>query len=296
MMARKMRNGAQWSIMEALNWTTRYFKKHGIPSARLDAEVLLSEVLGMERIALYTHFDQPLTESERARYRGLIMRRINGEPVSYIRRKKEFWSRTLIVDRRVLIPRPETETVVEVVKKRLAEEAMTSPGTLMDMGCGSGALALAVTSFLSVRSFLVDIDPGALEVARQNCRAYPEEGPFFLVCADLFSAFRPAPFVDLIVSNPPYVRRRDLSGLPRGITDFEPIRALDGGEDGLEVMRRLILQSPLYLVSGGFLATEIAPDQAEAVADLFQATGAFRDIRLDRDLAGHIRVVSAWRN
>ncbi len=296
MMARKMRDTTQWTIMDALNWTADYFRKNGIPTPRLDAEVLLSEVLSVDRITLYTHFDQPLTEEERARYRALIKRRIGGEPVSYIRGKKEFWSLTFHVDRRVLIPRPETETVVEVVKKRLEEKGPASPRALADMGCGSGALALAISTFVNARAYLVDIDPGALAVSAINCRRNAENGSFFLVCADLFSAFRPDRIFDLIVSNPPYVRRGDLAGLPAGIRDFEPVRALDGGDDGLKVLRRLIEACPAYLSSGGLFATEIAPDQDEAVIALMNRTGAFHDICLDRDLSGHPRVVSAWRN
>ncbi len=282
--------------MKALNWTANYFKENGIPTPRLDAEVLLSEVLGVERIALYTHFDQPLTEEERARYRTFIKRRVSGEPVSYIRNKKEFWSRNLYVDRRVLIPRPETETVVEVVKKRLKEEGDATPRTLADIGCGSGALALAIATFVNATSFLVDSDIEALVVASMNCRTYAQDGPFFLICADLFAAFRPAPIFDLIVSNPPYVRKEEIPKLPAGIRNFEPVKALDGGENGLETLQRLISQAPTYLRPGGLLATEIAPDQVESVMSLFQTTNDYHDTRLDRDLTGHPRVVSAWRN
>ncbi len=281
--------------MDALNWTTDYFKRKGIPTPRLDAEVLLSKVLDMERIALYTHYDQPLTESERASYRAFIKRRTEGEPVSYIRNKKEFWSRVLYVDRRVLIPRPETETVVEVVKKRIAEEGKFSPKTLVDIGSGSGALALAIASFLKVHSFLVDIDAEALAVASMNCHTYETDGPFYLLCADLFQAFRPTPFFDLVVSNPPYVRRDEISRLPPGIQRFEPMKALDGGEDGLAILRRLISEAPIHLRQGGLFATEIAPDQGETVMNLIQETRAYHGVRIDHDLSGYPRVVSAWR-
>ncbi len=285
-----------WTIMEALNWTADYFKGHGIPTPRLDAEVLLAEVLGVERIALYTHFDQPLSEKERARYRALIKRRISGEPVSYIRNKKEFWSRTLFVDPRVLIPRPETETVVEVVKARLAHAAQSHSPTILDVGCGSGALALALSSFIRGRFFLVDVDPNALAVAKRNCAAYADEGPYYLLCGDLLTAFRSEPIFDVIVSNPPYVAREELDNLPDGIKNFEPVRALDGGEKGLEILKSLVSQSPARLKPGGLFATEIAPDQAETVASLLRDTGHYGDIQTATDLAGHPRVVSARRN
>ena len=284
-----------WTIMEALNWTTDYFKQHGIATPRLDAEVLLAHVLGVERIALYTHFDQPLSLEERGRYRAVIKRRVEGEPVSYIRNRKEFWSRALFVDPRVLIPRPETETVVEVVKARLAEAPRAGTPAVADVGCGSGAIALALSSFINGRFFLVDVDMGALAVAKQNCETYAADGPYFLVRGDLLSAFRPAPLFDLVVSNPPYVPREDLDALPEGIKKFEPVRALDGGEKGLEIVRALVARVSEYLKQGGLFATEIAPDQVEAVTELARETGDFEDIQVTQDLAGHPRVVSAWR-
>lgn len=295
-MSPKIHKKSQWNIIEALNWTADYFRKNNIPTPRLDAEVLLAEALGVDRISLYTHFDQPLSDSERSRYRSYVKRRIVGEPVSYIRNKKEFWSRTLFVDPRVLIPRPETETVVEVVKGRLEERKITGKLDIIDMCCGSGAIAIAIASFVSANLFLVDIDPNALTVATMNCRTYAEDGPFLLACCDLFEAFRPRPSFDLIVSNPPYVSREDLPKLPDGIRKFEPVQALEGGINGMEVIQRLIAQSPSYLKRGGLFATEIAPEQAETVKNLIRDTESYSDIRLDRDLAGHPRVISAWRN
>jgi len=291
-----MSEKSQWNIIEAVKWTANYFKQNGISTPRLDAEVLLAEVLGVERIALYTHFDQPLSEEERRRYRSYVKRRINGEPVSYIRNKKEFWSKTFYVDPRVLIPRPETETVVEVVKKRLEGRAIHTTIALADICCGSGVLAIAISSFVNAISLLIDIDPGALAVARKNCETHAEVGTFSLACCDLFNAFRPLRNFDLIVSNPPYVKRDDLPSLPDGIKKFEPVRALDGGSNGLEVLQRLISQSPGHLREGGLFATEIAPEQAEAVTKLIHNTGSYSDIQVDLDLAGHPRVVSAWRN
>ena len=281
--------------MDALNWTSDYFRQHGIPTPRLDAEVLLAEALGVERIALYTHFDQPLSEEERSRYRAFIKRRIAGEPVSYIRNKKEFWSRTLFVDPRVLIPRPETETLVEVVKSRSAEMSLPSLPSVLDMGCGSGAIALAISSFMKGRFFLADIDPGALAVAKKNCKAYASDGPFFLVCGDLLTAFRDGPIFDIIVSNPPYVAREDMGNLPEGIRNFEPVKALDGGKGGLKVLQTLVSQSPGHLNGGGLFATEIAPDQAEAVTGFLKESGQYEDIQVTPDLAGHPRVASARR-
>jgi len=281
--------------MEALNWTADYFRKQGIPTPRLDAEILLAHVLGVERIALYTHFDRPLSDEERKQYRGVIKRRLAGEPVSYIRNKKEFWSRTLYVDPRVLIPRPETETVVEVTKDRLQEIPVPPHPRVVDMGCGSGAIALALSTFLKGTFFLVDIDDEALKVARRNCNAYPADGPFFLVCSDLFGAFRWGVRFHVVVSNPPYVAEEELDLLPAGIKDFEPIRALNGGRKGLEILRRLIEASPSYLEGKGIFVTEVGPNQAEEVADLLGETGKFEAIRVTRDLAGHPRVVSGRR-
>ena len=282
--------------MDALNWTAGYFKQNGIATPRLDAEVLLAHALDVERIALYTHFDQPLSEEERVQYRAYIKRRISGEPVSYIRNKKEFWTRSLYVDSRVLIPRPETETVVDTVKTRLKGKTLPAIPGILDICCGSGAIALALSSFIRGNFYLIDIDSDALAVARINCETYAADGPYFLACSHLFSALRRKPFFDVIVSNPPYVAREDLERLPDGIRNFEPFRALDGGERGFELLRELINQVPAYLKEGGLFVTEIALDQDEAVTSFMEKTGSYLDIQVTPDLAGHPRVVSAWRD
>ena len=291
-----MREKQKWNIIETLNWTADYFRKNTFTTPRLDAEILLAGVLGVERITLYTHYDRPLSAAERAAYRALVKRRIAGEPVSYIRKQKEFWSRLLYVDKRVLIPRPETETVVEVVKERFKNRAASPGDTMMDVCCGSGALGLAIASFMPGKWVLTDLDADALAVAKINCEKYSGDGPFFHVLADLFKSFGVGSGFDLIVSNPPYVKRSDLPALPAGIRNFEPMRALDGGADGLEILKRLVAQGPAYLAEGGLFVTEIAPDQAEDVTALFGETGKFTDIQVARDILGHQRVVSAWRN
>ena len=288
-----MREKQEWNIIEVLNWTANYFKENALATPRLDAEILLAGLLGVERIALYTHYDRPLSEEERTAYRALVKRRVAGEPVSYIRKQKEFWSRLFYVDKRVLIPRPETETVVEVVKERFENRESFPEHLMMDMCCGSGALGLAIASFMPGKWVLTDLDADALAVAKINCEKYHSDGPFFHALADLFNPFKEGNCFNLIVSNPPYVRQSDL---PAGIRNFEPVRALDGGKNGLELLKRLVTQGPSYLAEDGLLVTEIAPDQAEDVTALFAATGKFTDIQVARDILGHQRVVSAWRN
>jgi len=291
-----MREKREWNIIEILNWTANYFKENALATPRLDAEILLAGLLGIERIALYTHYDRPLSEEERTAYRALVKRRIAGEPVAYIRKQKEFWSRPFYVDKRVLIPRPETETVVEVVKERFENRGTFPEYLMMDICCGSGALGLAIASFMPGKWILTDLDADALAVAKINCEKYRSDGPFLHVLADLFNPFQKGPRFNLIVSNPPYVKQSDLPVLPAGIRNFEPIRALDGGKDGLELLKRLVTQGPAYLAEDGLLVTEIAPDQAEDVTALFAETGKFIDIQVARDILGHERVVSAWRN
>jgi len=291
-----MREKREWNIIEALNWTADYFRKNSLATPRLDAEILLAGVLNVERIYLYTHYDQPLSEEERVTYRALVKRRIAGEPVSYIRKQKEFWSRLLYVDQRVLIPRPETETVVEVVKERFKKREASGRITMIDVCCGSGALGLAIASFLPGKWLLTDIDADALAVAKINCEKYSGDGPFSPVLADLFKPFDNSSDFNLIVSNPPYVKRSALPALPAGVRNFEPVRALDGGENGLEILEKLVTLSPNYLAEGGLLVTEIAPDQAEAVTALFAETEKFTDIQISKDILGHQRVISARRN
>lgn len=274
-----------WTIMRVLQWTQGKFAERGIPTPRLDAEVLLAQVTGRERIGLYTHFDQPLTADELATYRVLIKRRLSGEPVAYLVGKKEFHSLELAVDARVLIPRPDTETLVEVA---LALLPFSDPAPrVVDVGVGSGAVAVAIAvARPDALVEAVDRSSDAAEVARANIARH---APSIRVhVGDLLAPIEGQ--VQLVVSNPPYIPTGDLEGLQLEVRR-EPRVALDGGPDGLDIVRRLVIEAKGKLVPGGALALEIGHDQAERTAKLLSAAG-FVEVARATDLGGIERVVS----
>lgn len=275
-----------WTILDVLRWTTGRFEERGIGSARLDAELLAAHALGLSRVQLYTQFDRPLAPAELAAYRELVRRRQAGEPVAYITGHKEFWSLDLLVDSRVLIPRPDTETLVEEALERLAPGA---PAQVADVATGSGAIALALAkSRPELTVFASDASTDALTVARANAERLAL--PVTFLPGPLVEPLRPhAPF-DLIAANLPYVPTAEIAGLAAEV-QAEPRQALDGGPDGLDLVRALVGAAPAVLRAGGALVLEIGVGQAEATAALLRAAG-FGDVRARRDLGGIERVVS----
>ncbi|MSP61675.1 MAG: peptide chain release factor N(5)-glutamine methyltransferase [Myxococcales bacterium] len=278
-----------WTILKVLQWTQRRFGERGLRTPRLDAEVLLAHLLARDRVALYTHFDQPLAKEELAAYRELIRQRLTGEPVAYLVGKQEFWSLAFAVDRRVLIPRPETEGLVEAVLKLVAGRPSPS---VADIGTGSGAIAVAVAHERpDARVVAVERSPDALAVARANVAAHGvavelREGDLLLPIT------RDAPW-DVIASNPPYIAEPEFPSLPAEVR-CEPREALLAGEDGLAVIRRLIEGALPLLAGEGALMLEVGAGQAPEVAELARARG-YRTIETTRDLAGIERVVIARR-
>jgi len=278
-----------WTILEVLRWTIGRFERNGIASARLDAELLATQAFGRTRVELYTHFDQPLGDPELAAYRGLVQRRMAGESVAYILGRKEFWSLDLQVDARVLVPRPDTETLVEQALELL--KGMPDKGRALrvaDIGTGSGALALALKKERpGDEIFAVDISPDALEVARGNADRLGLEVTFMQ--GDLVSPLVGLGPFDLIASNPPYIPSQDIAGLSPEVRR-EPRLALDGGTDGLVLVRRLASEARTVLVPDGVLAMEIGAGQAAAALDILRSEG-YAGIGARRDLAGIERVV-----
>ena len=276
-----------WTILEVLRWTIGRFERHGIASARLDAELLATQAFGRTRVELYTHFDQPLGDPELSAYRGLVQRRMAGESVAYILGRKEFWSLDLQVDARVLVPRPDTETLVEQALELLkAMPDKGRPPRVADIGTGSGALALALKKERpGDEVFAVDVSPDALEVARGNANRLGFDVTFLQ--GDLVSPLA-GPF-DLIASNPPYIPSQDIAGLSPEVRR-EPSLALDGGADGLVLVRRLASDARKILAPGGALAMEIGAGQAASVMEILRGEG-YAGIGARRDLAGIERVV-----
>ncbi len=288
-----MNKTAAWTILELLGWTTGYLREKGAPTPRLDAEVLLAHALGLDRVGLYVNFERELTPAELTAYRELVKRRGQREPVAYIRGLKEFWSLEFEVGPAVLIPRPETELLVEEglkAARSLRAEGLEAP-RLIEVGTGSGAVAACLARELGPGLphgvLATDSSPEALAVARRNAARHGAAVGF--VEADLLAPFGEAA-ADLIVSNPPYVPRGELARPQAPELTFEPRAALDGGEDGLEVIRRLVAEAPRVLAPGGWLLLEVGAGQAPAVAALCEEAGLAEVARV-RDLAGVERVV-----
>jgi release factor glutamine methyltransferase len=274
--------------MKVLTWTEGRFKERGLPTPRLDAQVLLAHVLGKDRVYLYTHFDQPLSPEELARYRGLIQRRLAGEPVAYLVGEKEFRSLTFAVDKRVLVPRPDTEATVEAALALLPADA---GGRVVDVGTGSGAIALTIKKERPQLEVLaVDRSPDAAAVARANAERLGLAVE--IVEGDLLAPVAARGPFTLIVSNPPYIPSDDIAALAPEVRN-EPMLALDGGEDGLDVIRRLVNDAPPLLAPKGALVLEVGAGQSDAVAALFAADGRYEPATATKDLAGIERAVSA---
>jgi release factor glutamine methyltransferase len=287
-----MKRPDNWTIIALLQRTTRYFEEQDLESPRLDAELLLAFALGIERIDLYLRHDQPLNPDELDRFRALVKRRKDREPVAYITGTKAFWDLDLAVSPEVLIPRPETECVVEAALAFLNTCAGRPERRILDLGTGSGAIALALARSCPEDIVVaVDRSSRALAVAHRNCRRHDLHSRVGLVAgdwADMFSATK-ARF-DLIVSNPPYIPSREIDALQPEIARYEPRMALDGGPDGLDCLRRIIRQAPDLLRQGGALILEIGHAQYPAVQGLAESCHRYRDIACRMDYAGLQRV------
>jgi len=284
-----------WTIRKLIGWTSEWFAEKQIPSPRLDAEILLSHALGCSRLDLYLTPDKPVDEKERTLFRSYIRRRSNGEPVAYIIERKEFWSRNFFVNRHVLIPRPETEQVIETCL-RLMETRQTP--VIADMGTGSGCIAVTLALELpEPRIAAVDYSSKAIDVARKNAEVWnvSEKIQFFKGhwFEPLETGLPPGSF-DLIVSNPPYIRRSELNDLQVEIRDFEPVAALDGGERGIDHYRILSRSAGKWLTRDGYIVFEIGDDQAEIISGILLEQ-SFQSIDVLKDLSGRDRVITAQR-
>ncbi|AZR74013.1 protein-(glutamine-N5) methyltransferase, release factor-specific [Anoxybacter fermentans] len=276
------------NIKEILERTIKHFEKYGIQNPRLDAEVLLADLLGLERIQLYVRFDQPLTKSEIDKYRERVILRSKRVPVQYIVGHQEFMSLDFKVNKNVLIPRPETEHLVQAVIKFLNEAKFKDP-LIVDVGTGSGAIAISLAHNLpEARVIGIDIFPQALEVAKENGKRHRvEKRVKFIKGSFLDPIIKANLHPQVIVSNPPYIKRSDLKNLQPEVK-FEPRVALDGGEDGLDAYRQIISGAEV-LSSGGLLAFEVGIGQSEEVATMMEKS--FDKITVLKDLAGIDRVV-----
>lgn len=275
-----------WTIRKVLDWTRGHFEKHDVDAPRLTAELLLAHLLKVERVKLYMDLERPLSKDELAAYRALIQRRLTGEPTQYLVGAKEFYGRRFEVDARVLIPRSETELLVEAVLRAVPKDA---PARVLDLCTGSGCIAISIAAERPQASvWATDLMPGALEVAKGNATRLGVDGRVSFFPGDLFAAIPADAKFDLIVSNPPYVKRGDLPGLQKEVQK-EPREALDGGEDGLDLIRRIAEDALPRLKAGGLLALEIGDEQGAALKELLVRAG-YHDVRIEKDLARHDRL------
>lgn len=263
------------TLAEALGRAASTLADAGVDTPRLDAEVLLARAAGFSRASLLARLPDALDDDAASRFGELVERRRRREPVAYIEGGREFWSLWFELDRHTLVPRPETELLVETAVGRLA--TATAP-RILEVGTGSGCIAVALASELrDARITALDTCAGALAVARRNARRHGVADRIDLVCADL-RRFASRRRFDLIVSNPPYARRGDIPRLMPEIARWEPARALDGGDDGLEMIRALLASAAEWLLPTGLLAIEIGSDQAAEALALADAAGLDAEI------------------
>ena len=282
-----------WTILELLTWAAGYFQDKGVSEPRASGEVLLAHALALSRLDLYLRYDQPLSPEELARFKALVVRRRAGEPVAYITGHKEFWSLDFKVTPAVLIPRPETETLVEAVLQVFKPE---NEDWAIEVGVGSGALIIALARELPQSRWVgVDISGAALEVARENAERHGVASRIIFLQADLLTAFKSGPIFALVAANLPYVPRPVWEHLPQDIKEFEPQEALLGGEEGLDLIWPLVKAAAGVLQPRGWLALEVADGQAPQVVELLAQTGKFGEVEKILDYLGAERVIRARR-
>lgn len=294
--------GEPWTILRLIRWSAGYLEEKGVERGRLDAEHLLADALGTERLQLYLQYDRPLTPEELATFKERLLRRADREPLQYIVGRTAFRELDLRTDPRVLIPRPETEVLVEEVlawaREACGDASDPNPCPLdaLDVGTGSGCIALSLlVEGPFGRVVATDPSPGALDVARANAADAEMAERVDLRAGSLYDPLSEDESFDVVVSNPPYVATGDRNGLAPEIREWEPEAALFGGADGTEVLGPLVAGAPAHLRPGGLLALEVGLGQASGVADLIRETGVFAEPRIRRDLTGRERIVLAVR-
>ena len=289
------RDNTKWIINDLLSVSTDFLKNKKIESPRLSAELLLAHQLKTDRIKLYIEFDQPVGENDLNSFRAMIKRLIDGEPLQYITGVQEFWSMDFIVNSNVLIPRPETEILVEqavkIYNEYFKEDKLRV--SILDIGSGSGAIALAVaTEIKNAQITALDVSQPALETAKKNAEKHNLTDRVNFISGNLFSPFKEnKQCFDIIISNPPYVTAAEFETLPKKIKDFEPKTALVADEDGLYYIRAIINEAYNFLCPDGWLMLEMAPDQTERAIKIIRETGRYSDEKILRDYSHKERVV-----
>lgn len=284
-----------WTIQKLLNWVTKHFMDKGLDSPRLSAELLLSHVLGLKRIELYTQFDKVIVKEQLERLHGLVKRAARQEPIAYLTGRAEFYSLQFELTRDCLIPRPETEVLVEQAVDFLRGRQGRQFVCDLCTGCGCVAVAIA-KSYADVRIVATDISEAVLKTMAKNIDRHGLSGKVELLCGDLFEPLLPyldEEKFDLIVCNPPYVSEAEYEGLAKNVKDYEPKLALLAGADGLDVYRRIIPSARQFLKEDGGLMLETGATQAQNVCELLNKGGIFCEISVEKDALKNDRVVIA---
>ena len=284
-----------WTIQKLLNWVTEYLTSKGIDLPRLSAELLLSHVLGLKRIELYTQFDRPVTQQQLDKLHNLVERAGQKEPIPYLVGKTEFYSLELNVTADCMIPRPETELLVE----RAIEFLRTRTGKqfVCDLCTGSGCIAVAIArNYPDCQIIATDISDAALSVAAKNIEKHRLKERIRLLCGDLFDPIVPQLDVekfDLIVCNPPYVSAAEFEKLGKNVKDYEPKLSLFAGDDGLDIYRRIIERVGTFLKSDAAIMLEIGYNQGQAVKQLLEQASCFGEITIEKDFNNNDRIAIA---
>ena len=293
-----MATGEVWTIQRILNWTTGYLERKGDEHPRLSAEWLLCNACNLTRVELYTNFDKPLTSAELDVMRDGVRRRGAGEPLQYVTGEMPFRHIVMRCEKGVLIPRPETEVLVDVALEALSASESEAPLAL-EVGTGTGCIALSLaTEHEGMRVIATDLSPAAVALATRNRDALALAGVMDVVECDMASGVPDALMgrFDLLVSNPPYIPSDVLAQeVPAEVKDFEPELALDGGEDGLDVFRRILELAPVALVPGGWLCVELFEDNVHDAAELVRAEPGWEHVEVREDLTHRPRVLVAVR-
>jgi release factor glutamine methyltransferase len=288
-----------WTIKDLLEVTGNYLREKGIESPRLSAEVLLAFQLKFDRVGLYLNFDKPLNEREVAAYRELIKRRLNREPLQYMTGIQEFWSLDFAVGPQVLIPRPETELLVEQVVSLRDDKILTKGIDLriLDLGTGCGVLAVSLArEFERASVWASDVSAEALAIAKMNAKKHGVEDRIEFLLGDMWQGMIDLSLVfDVIVSNPPYIASDHISSLPPEVRDHEPRSALDGGEQGMHFIKEIIKEAPKYLDTGGWVLLEMDPEQTAIAMELMDKNNDYMEKRRIKDHSGCYRVVMAQK-
>lgn len=282
-----------WTIQALLAWTTQFLAQKGIENPRADAQILLAHVLNCKKIDLVVRYDEVPSEAERAKFRELILRRVAGWPVAYLVGSRDFYLLTFEVTPAVLIPRPDTETLV--LEALAILKPLANP-TVLDLGTGSGCIAVSIAhQRKDARVVATDISPDALEVAKRNAARHGVADRITFLLGDLFAPLPPGSTFDLVVSNPPYIAEHEFADLAPEVREHEPRVALAGGPDGLAFYRRIAAGVGRYLKPGGQLLVEIGYRQEADVRAILAERPELEVGPTLKDLGGHPRVVRARR-